>query len=294
MDAPQEPRWLDAEERQAWLALASTLNRLPAALDAQLRRDAGISHFEYQVLALLSEAPGRTLRMSELATMAEGSLPRLSQVVARLEQRGWVRRTPDPADGRYTLATLTDQGQAKVTEAAPGHVQEVRRLVFDPLTKTQSRQLREIGRRIIRAIDPDDRRPYDQPLPGGGHAGVDRPALTSRLARAAAGVGMDRIAAAAAWAAARYRGSVSTARTATPASAASSITRPAPARATRSAFHGWSASTGRSTMGTPAASAACTVPMPAVRPPCPAREAAWPAARNQSRALPHPLAACRE
>jgi DNA-binding MarR family transcriptional regulator len=165
MDAPQEPRWLDAEERQAWLALASTLNRLPAALDAQLRRDAGIGHFEYQVLALLSEAPGRTLRMSELATQAEGSLPRLSQVVARLEQRGWVRRTPDPADGRYTLAILTDQGRAKVTEAAPGHVQEVRRLVFDPLTKAQSRQLREIGRRITRAIDPDDHRPDDQPLP---------------------------------------------------------------------------------------------------------------------------------
>jgi DNA-binding MarR family transcriptional regulator len=161
MDAPQEPRWLDPEERQAWLALASALNRLPVALDAQLRRDAGISHFEYQVLVLLSEAPDRTLRMSALAALAEGSLPRLSQVVARLEQRGWVRRTPDPADGRFTLATLTDEGLAKVTEAAPGHAQEVRRLVFDPLTKTQTRQLREIGRRIVRAIDPDNRRPYD-------------------------------------------------------------------------------------------------------------------------------------
>jgi DNA-binding MarR family transcriptional regulator len=117
------------------------------------------------VLALLSEAPGRTLRMSELAMMAEGSLPRLSQVTARLEQRGWVHRTPDPADGRYTLATLTGQGRAKVTQAAPGHVQEVRRLVFDPLTKAQSRQLREIGRRIIRAIDPGDHHLDDQPLP---------------------------------------------------------------------------------------------------------------------------------
>ena len=165
MDAPQEPRWLDTEERQAWVTLASALVRLPAALDAQLRRDAGISHFEYQVLALLSEAPRRTLRMSALAMQAEGSLPRLSQVVARLEQRGWVRRTPDPADGRYTLAILTDQGRAKVTQAAPGHVQEVRRLVFDPLTKTQSRQLREIGRRITRAVDPDDHRLDDQPLP---------------------------------------------------------------------------------------------------------------------------------
>jgi len=165
MDAPQEPRWLNAEESQAWRALASALVRLPAALDAQLRREAGISHFEYQVLALLSEAPGRTLRMSALATLAGGSLPRLSQVVARLEQRVWVRRTPDPADGRYTLATLTGKGQAKVTQAAPGHVQEVRRLVLDPLTKAQSRQLREISRRITRAIDPDERRPDNQPLP---------------------------------------------------------------------------------------------------------------------------------
>jgi DNA-binding MarR family transcriptional regulator len=156
MDAPQELRWLDAEETEAWRALARTLVRLPAALDAQLRRDAGITHFEYQILALLAEAPGRTMRMSELATQAEGSLPRLSQVVARLEQRGWVRRTPDPADGRYTLAILTGQGWSKVTQAAPGHVQEVRRLVLDPLTKTQTRQLREISRRIMRAIGPDD------------------------------------------------------------------------------------------------------------------------------------------
>jgi DNA-binding MarR family transcriptional regulator len=156
MEALQEPRWLDAEEDQAWRALARTLIALPAALDAQLRRDAGISHFEYQVLALLSEAPDRTMRMSAVATLSEGSLPRLSQVVARMEQRGWVRRTPDPADGRYTLAILTDHGLAKVTEAAPGHVQEIRRLVLDPLTKTQTRHLREIGRRIMRAIDTDD------------------------------------------------------------------------------------------------------------------------------------------
>jgi DNA-binding MarR family transcriptional regulator len=155
MDAQQEPRWLDAEESQAWRALASMLVRLPAALDAQLRRDSGITHFEYQVLALLSEAPGRTLRMSALATQAEGSLPRLSQVVARLEQRGWVRRTQDPADGRYTLAILTDEGRAKVAQAALGHVQEVRRLVLDPLTNTQTRQLRETSRRITRAIGSD-------------------------------------------------------------------------------------------------------------------------------------------
>ena len=156
MQTPDEPRWLDAEERRIWLSLAAVVIRLPAALDAQLQRDAGISHFEYQVLAGLSEAPGRTMRMSELALFTEGSLPRLSQVVGRLEKRGWVHRTPDPADGRYTLAILSDEGWEKIAATAPGHVEAVRRLVFDPLTKTQTRQLREINRRIMRAIDPSD------------------------------------------------------------------------------------------------------------------------------------------
>jgi DNA-binding MarR family transcriptional regulator len=152
-----EPRWLSDEERQTWLALTGVLIRLPSALDAQLQRDAGISHFDYQVLAGLSEAPDRTLRMSVLALLAEGSLSRLSQVVSRLEQRGWVRRAPDPTDGRYTLATLTDKGWEKVVATAPGHVGAVRDLVFDPLTRIQHKQLRDIGRRIMRAIDPEDR-----------------------------------------------------------------------------------------------------------------------------------------
>lgn len=156
MEIPQEPCWLDAEERQTWFALLSVLIRVPSALDGQLQRDAGISHFEYQVLAGLAEAPDRTLRMSELAVLAEGSLSRLSQVVGRLEKRGWVRRTPDPTDGRYTLAILTGPGWTKVTEAAPGHLETVRRLIFGPLTKVQQRHLREIGRRVTRAIDPDD------------------------------------------------------------------------------------------------------------------------------------------
>jgi len=164
METSGEPRWLDAEERQTWLALVAMLVKLQSALDTQLQRDAGISHFEYQVLVALSEAPERTLRMSLLAWVSEGSLPRLSQVVGRLEKRGWVRRTPDPADGRYTLASLTDDGWAKVVATAPGHVDAVRGLVFDPLTKAQARQLREIGRRVVRAIDPDDPCLADGPL----------------------------------------------------------------------------------------------------------------------------------
>ncbi|ADJ43270.1 MarR family transcriptional regulator [Amycolatopsis mediterranei S699] len=151
-----EPRWLDEEQLQTWLTLTGMLARLPVAIDAQLQRDAQISHFEYQVLAGLSMTPEHTLRMSVLAAFAEGSLARLSQVVARLEKRGWVRRAPDPTDGRFTLAILTDTGWDKVVATAPGHVAEVRRLVFDTLTNTQQRQLRDISRRVVRAIDPND------------------------------------------------------------------------------------------------------------------------------------------
>jgi DNA-binding MarR family transcriptional regulator len=151
----EEPRWLDTEEQESWLALANVLVRLPMALDGQLQRDADISHFEYQVLAGLSDAPERTLRMSELAVFSGGSLSRLSHVVKRLEKRGWVTRSPDPANGRCTLATLTEAGWNKLVAAAPGHVEEVRRLVFDPLTKAQQKQLRDIGRRVRRAIGDD-------------------------------------------------------------------------------------------------------------------------------------------
>jgi DNA-binding MarR family transcriptional regulator len=153
-EAGAEPRWLDAEERTTWLSFVSLLIKLPAALDAQLQRDSGLSHFEYNVLAGLSDVPGRSLRMSVLAAHTDGSLPRLSQVIARLERRGLVCRTPDPDDGRYTLAMLTDAGLDAVVAAAPGHVETVRALVFDPLTKAKSRQLRDICLRVLSAVDP--------------------------------------------------------------------------------------------------------------------------------------------
>ena len=158
MEDSSEPRWLNDEERQAWLTLSSLVVQLGPVLDAQLRRDAGITHFEYTVMSVLSEAVDRTRRMSELAALADGSLSRLSQVVARLEKKGWVRRSPDPTDGRYTLATLTISGWEKVVATAPGHVEEVRRVVLGPLTKTQVQQLTTIGQRILRVLVPDDKR----------------------------------------------------------------------------------------------------------------------------------------
>jgi DNA-binding MarR family transcriptional regulator len=103
------------------------------------------------VLVGLSQAPERTLRMTALAEVTEGQLPRLSQVAARLERRGWLTRRPDPTDGRYTLATLTGDGMAKLEASAPGHVVAVRRIVFDSLSPTQVRQMRQIFRRITQA-----------------------------------------------------------------------------------------------------------------------------------------------
>lgn len=147
---------LSPDDLQTWAALASVLEWLPVELDAQLQRDAELTHFEYGVMFALSNAADRTLRMSTLAAYSNSSLSRLSRAVARLERKNWVGRTTDPDDGRYTLATLTDLGSAKVDQATPGHVQTVTRLVLAPLTKAQNAQLRDISRRIITAIRPDD------------------------------------------------------------------------------------------------------------------------------------------
>jgi DNA-binding MarR family transcriptional regulator len=150
-----EPRWLGSDEQAAWRQVAALLFRLPGALDVQLQRDAGVSHFEYMVLSSLSEAPARTLRMSDLAANASGSLSRLSHVVSRLEKRGWVRREPCPGDGRFVNAVLTDDGWDKVVATAPGHVEAVRRLVVDALSEQQLAALGCASGTILGAIAKD-------------------------------------------------------------------------------------------------------------------------------------------
>lgn len=153
MDDP----WLDETEREAWLRLVAVLELLPAALDSQLRTESDVTHFEYFVLAMLSEAPERTLRMSSLAQRTNATLPRLSHVVRRLEDRGLVERCPCPEDGRATNARLTGAGWTVVVGAAAGHVSTVRRLVLDPLSRDQLRQLRDIGDALLTRLDPEGR-----------------------------------------------------------------------------------------------------------------------------------------
>jgi DNA-binding MarR family transcriptional regulator len=147
--------WLDDKELAAWVRLAAVLELLPGVLNAQLRAEADLTHFEYYCLAVLSEAPQRTLRMTSLAQLTNATLARLSHVVRKMEDRNLVERFPCPEDARATNARLTLDGWAKVQQAAPGHVATVRHHVIDALTADQVAQLTDIGEAILGRLDPD-------------------------------------------------------------------------------------------------------------------------------------------
>jgi DNA-binding MarR family transcriptional regulator len=143
-----QTEWLTAEEQQAWRAFLSASRRLFTEMDGYLQHVAGIPHAYYEILVRLSEAPGRELRMTQLADASISSKSRLSHAVARLEERGWVERTACPTDRRGQVARLTDDGFAALEAAAPGHVDQVRQMVFDRLTPEQVAQLLAISQAI--------------------------------------------------------------------------------------------------------------------------------------------------
>jgi DNA-binding MarR family transcriptional regulator len=153
-EATEDTRWLTADEQQAWRTFLVACQTLFSTIDAQLLRDSDIPHGYYEILVRLSETPGRALRMTQLAEASTSSKSRLSHAVARLEERGWVRRTDCPTDRRGQIAQLTDEGFAALAAAAPGHVDQVRRSLIDRLTAEQVEQLREIGAAIIEGTDP--------------------------------------------------------------------------------------------------------------------------------------------
>lgn len=147
--------WLTDQQQRTWRSWLTVSELVPRVLDAQLQRDAGISHASYVVLAMLSESPSRSRRMSDLARRANQSQSRLSHTVARLEERGWVRRERSSDDGRGNLAVLTPGGWDVVRTVAPGHVAAVREAVFGPLTEEQTRVLGEALGAIVERLDPD-------------------------------------------------------------------------------------------------------------------------------------------
>jgi DNA-binding MarR family transcriptional regulator len=149
-------KWLTDAEVSSWLSVVRMMTWLPWSIDQQLRRDSGLGMVEYQVMARLSQSPDRTMRMSSLADLANSSLSRLSHLIRRLEDRGFVRREPDPADGRFTNAILTDEGFQVLAEAAPGHVAHVRSLVIDVLSPEQLRRMGQAADRIMSRIDTSE------------------------------------------------------------------------------------------------------------------------------------------
>ena len=146
-------RWLDEDELRAWLLLAGVMLKLSPALDSQLQRDSDLTHFDYLCLAMLSETDDRTLRMSDLAGRVNASLSRLSHVISKLERRGWVARQPSPHSRRVTLVTLTEEGWKVLVEAAPGHVETVRSLVFEGLTPDDVAALERVAGHIVDRIE---------------------------------------------------------------------------------------------------------------------------------------------
>jgi len=149
------PRWLDDQQQETWRTWLAVSELLPRTLDAQLQRDAGLTHAAYVVLAMLSEAPDRSRRMSELARVANQSQSRLSHTVARLEERGWVRRERATEDRRGNVAVLTDEGLAVVTGVAPGHVAAVKEAMFAALTPAQTDALGDALSAVLERLDPD-------------------------------------------------------------------------------------------------------------------------------------------
>jgi DNA-binding MarR family transcriptional regulator len=143
---------LRQDELAVWAALATLLERLPPALDAQLQRDSSLTHFEYGVLFALDNAPDHTLRLSTLAAYASCTLSRLSRAMTRLERDELVERSVDPADGRFTLGRLTQAGHERVAQATPGHRELVQHTVFDALTDRQAQQLGAAARRIAEGL----------------------------------------------------------------------------------------------------------------------------------------------
>lgn len=174
-----EPRWLTEQEQRTWRSYLAATRLLSAELDRQLQRDAGIPHAYYEILVRLSEAPNRSLRMSELADLSESSRSRLSHAVARLEEAGWVLRESCETDRRGAFAVLTDKGFEALAAAAPGHVEAVRQHLFDRLTPEQVRQLEGICEAMLGGLRDETRRAANGRTPALSEIPPDSASLSS-------------------------------------------------------------------------------------------------------------------
>lgn len=149
-----DARWLSTEQQRVWRNYMAATRMVESEIERQLQRDSGMPTTYYEIMVSLSEAPERTLRMSELADRSRFSRSRLSHAVARMERAGWVERRDCPSDKRGAFAVLTEKGFDTLVAAAPGHVEQVRSVLFDVLTEEQVDQLGEICA-TVRKAGPD-------------------------------------------------------------------------------------------------------------------------------------------
>jgi DNA-binding MarR family transcriptional regulator len=141
-------RWLDEEEMRAWRGLVDVMAAVNAATEADLVAGHGLTMGDYGVLAQLSESPDRSMRMCDLAGRMHLSPSGLTRRLDGLVRNGLVARVPSPDDRRVMLAHLTDAGMDVLVQAAPDHVESVRRHLLDHLTRTQIRQLGDAFDRV--------------------------------------------------------------------------------------------------------------------------------------------------
>ena len=170
-----ETRWLNPAEARAWRALQSFGTPLATALNRQLMADSALSSADYQVLVVLSETPGGSMRAGELGRATGWEKSRLSHHITRMEARRLVERQDCVTDGRGLLVAITDRGRTAIEDAAPGHVQAVRKFVIDILTPEQLEMLAEVGEAVggnlttencsAAAADEGDCQSVDEPAP---------------------------------------------------------------------------------------------------------------------------------
>jgi DNA-binding MarR family transcriptional regulator len=153
--------WLSTEQQRWWRSYVTGAARLNAALARQLDQDSGLSLWEYEVMVRLSEAPGRTLRMAELAADLVHSRSRVTHMISRMEARGMVERRACKGDGRGINAVLTDEGFDILAAAAPGHVRAVRTNLVDQLTDTEFATLGAVMDKLAPSPEPGNAGPSD-------------------------------------------------------------------------------------------------------------------------------------
>jgi len=149
---PAEPKWLDPREDRAWRAFMHAHHQLGVRLNRLLLQDSGLTGADYEILAVLSEDPAGRMPAQDLCGLLQWEKSRLSHQIRRMQQQELIAREPNPADGRSAMICLLPAGRRAIENAAPQHVQNVRRHFIDLLTPAELDTLAALNERILRQL----------------------------------------------------------------------------------------------------------------------------------------------